>query len=196
MTWSWKGGVYIPLDSLHEVVVWALNHLDGTYESVRTRSLNRNAEIFTVRLPLSLTLRLREEGLVFWPSERRPASSLRISSSTAAHPATRSFVLDIARRLPKPPWQMSAGERRAAMRLWAASLVVSGIPTLLGMVLAPGSPSDLLSWVSFLLILAGVVALVVVTILTQPGIVSTIHRHRWGRWIQAPERASLGWTHK
>ncbi|MFQ5986256.1 MAG: hypothetical protein ACE5KQ_02730 [Thermoplasmata archaeon] len=191
---SWKGGITSPLDVLQRVVVAALDHLDGTYRSVRTISLNREAKIFTVTHPLALTIRIREEGLRFWDSERRPASSLRIVPSSAADPAIRSFVLDIAGRLPNPPWQMTGDQRRVAIRLWIAATAISLIPTLLGLVLAPGFLGGFLSLVFCLLFLAGVVALVVSTILTHPGVVSTIQRHRWGRWIQAPERAALGWA--
>ncbi|MFQ5553040.1 MAG: hypothetical protein ACE5EW_04915 [Thermoplasmata archaeon] len=190
---SWKGGVTIPLDLLQQVVVAALDHLDGTYRLVRTISLNREAKIFTVTHPLALTIRIREEGLKFWDNERRPASSLRIVPSSAADPAIRSFVLDIARRLPYPPWQMTVDQRRLATRLWIAATAISLIPTLLGLMLAPRFGS-FLSLVFLLIFLAGVVAIVVSTILTHPGVVSTVQRHRWGRWIQAPERASLGWA--
>ena len=180
--------------SLREVLVAGLSQFDSNFQSRSTTSLWRPAEIFTVITPFPLTIRLREEGMRGQPGVPRPASSLRIVTSPEAMPHLRSFILAIARRLPRPPWQMTKVQRKDLLRTWGTFFIVSALPAALGAVsflLFPFSPLSLL--LNLLLVAAGLVTFVVSTIVTHPSVVSRIQRRRWGRWIEAPEMAALGW---
>ncbi len=191
---GWQGSVFLPMASLREVLVAGLSQFDSNFQSRSTTSLWRPAEIFTVITPFPLTIRLREEGMRGRPGDRRPASSLRIVTSPEATPHLRSFILAIARRLPRPPWQMTEVQRKNLLRTWSTFFILSALPAALGAVSFFVLPSSFLSLLlNLLLVAAGLVTFIVSTIVTRPSVVSRIQRRKWGHWIEAPEIAALGW---
>ncbi len=66
-----------------------------------------------VTSPLRFTIKAREAGLIFGSGEKRRISSVSISQSDGSLPFLRSFLLELDRRLPHPPWKREKEEREA-----------------------------------------------------------------------------------
>ncbi len=191
---SWKGGVCQPLEVVADAVEESLERAEGAYQVSSGVSLGRRMRTLSIRLPFKFTLRVREEGLVFWHSERRPSSSIKISPLSSSLPFMRSFFLEVARRLPGPPWRRTKAQREEAHRIWLKLAAVSTLIIVLGSVHLVFFTNPLLPPISAFLDLMGILLAVGTILLTHPGIESRIQRRRWSRWIQGPEMASLGWT--
>ncbi len=191
---SWKGKILLPLVSVIRAITGSLEHMESTYRSISRTSFGRRSEIFTVNLPFPFTMRAREEGLVFWPGEKRPSSSIKISPLSSFLPFIRSFLLEVARRLPGPPWKRTEGQRKAALRMWLKVAAVSAVVLGLGLVHLVFFTNPLLPPFSVLIDLTGITLAIGTILVTHPGLESRIQRRKWSRWIQGAELASLGWT--
>ncbi len=113
---SWRGKVLLPMEWVVQAIEGALDRLGSTYQKSYGVSLGRRVEVFSVTAPLGFTIRVREAGLRFSSVEPRRESALSISSTGGFLPFLRSFVLELARRLPHPPWKRDKAAREAARK--------------------------------------------------------------------------------
>ncbi len=189
----WRGKVLLPMEQVLQAIEGALDRLGYTYRKSHEFSLGRRIEIFMVTLPLGLTLRVREAGLILRFGDRRPDSAVYISPTDISLLILPSFLLELARRLPRPPWQRGEAARRAAERTWlkvfTASIIIIGLG-LFNFLFPPASP---LAFLMLIINVLGVVVPLAVILLTHPKVESRIQRWKWSRWMKGPELAALGW---
>lgn len=190
---GWRGKVLLPMERVIQIVEGALGQLGSTYRKSYGRSFGRRVEVFSVTAPLEFTLRVREAGLRLSYTEPHPDSALSISSPGGFLPFQRSFVLELARRLPHPPWKRSKAARETARKTWLKVFAVSAFPFVLGLLNLFVAPLPFLALVLWILGLLAVVLSLAFIVLTHPEVESRIQRWRWGRWTKEPEFAALGW---
>ncbi|MFQ5838271.1 MAG: hypothetical protein ACE5HJ_05755 [Thermoplasmata archaeon] len=171
-----------------------MERIGGTYQAISGTFLGRQNKTLSITLPFALTLKVQEEGLVLWPGEKRPSSSIKISPLSSYLPFIRSFLLEVARHLPGPPWKRTEEQRRAALGMWLKVAAVSALVVGLGLVHLVFFTNPSLPPLSVLIDLTGIAVAIGTILLTHPRIESGIQRRKWSRWIQGPELASLGWT--
>ncbi len=193
---SWRGKVLLPMERVVQAIEGALDRLGSAYQKSYGASLGRRVEVFSVTAPLGCTLRVREAGLRFSSVEPRPDSALSISSTGGSLPFLRSFVLELARRLPHPPWKRDKAAREAARKTWLKVFALSALPTVLGLLNLFFAPLPFLALPMLILSLLGVIVPLALIVLTHPEVESRIQRWRWGRWTKEPEFAALGWNER
>ncbi len=193
---SWRGKVLLPMEWVVRAIEGALGRLGSAYRKSYGVSLGRRVEVFSVTAPLGFTLRVREAGLRFSYTEPRRDSALSISSTGGFLPFLRSFVLELARRLPHPPWKRDKAAREAAHKTWLKVFALSALAIGMGLLYLLFTPPHSLPSLAFIMLtvnLAGVAVPLALIILTHPEVESRIQRWRWGRWTKGPEFAALGW---
>ncbi len=190
---SWRGKVLLPMEWVVQAIEGALDRLGSTYRKSYGRSMGRRVEVFSVTAPLGFTIRVREAGLRSSYTEPHRDSALSISSTGGFLPFQRSFVLELARRLPHPPWKRDRAAREAARKTWLRVFAVSAFVFVLGLLNLFVAPLPFLALPMLILSLLGVIVSLAFIILTHPEVESRIQRWRWGRWTKEPEFAALGW---
>jgi hypothetical protein len=130
---SWRGKVLLPMEWVVQAIEGALGRLGSPYRKSYGVSLGRRVEVFSVTAPLGFTIRVREAGLRFSSTEPRRDSALSISPTDGSLPFLRSFVLELARRLPRPPWKRDKAAREAARKTWLKVFAGSAFLIVLGL---------------------------------------------------------------
>ncbi|MEE9237914.1 MAG: hypothetical protein V3U52_09035 [Thermoplasmata archaeon] len=193
---SWRGKVFLPMERVVQAIEGALDRLGYTYRKSYDISLGRRVEVFLVTSPLRFTIKAREAGLIFGSGEKRRISSVSISQSDGSLPFLRSFLLELARRLPHPPWKREKEARESARRTWLKVSAISAILVGLGSFYLFFTPPTFLALFTLILNLVGISVALAAILLTHPEVESRIQRWKWGRWMKGPELAALGWTEK
>ncbi len=198
MRGKWKGKVLLPMDQVVRATEGSLSRLASTFRKSHSFvSLGRRVDIFSIASPMRFTLKLREVGLIFMMGEERKETSLAFSQAEGSIPFLRSFVLELARQLPHPPWHREGEARRAALKTWTKMVAVSVLVLGLGLFnIFFISPSTLLELLLMITNIVVVIVPFVAIFMTHPDMVSRIQRRKWRRWIGRPELASMGWTER
>ncbi len=198
MRGRWKAKVLLPLERVVQAIEDSLTRLGSTFRKSHSyASLGRRVEIFWIASPMRFTLKARESGLIFSLGEKRRDSALTISETEGSNPFLRSFLLELARHLPYPPWHREEEARDAARKTWLKVLALTALPLGLGLVYMFSTLSSAL--LQLILLVSNAAAIVVplaVIVLTHPDVDSRIQRWKWRRWIGDPELAALGWAEK
>ncbi len=193
---SWRGKVLLPMERVVQAIEGALDQLGSAFRKSHGSSLGRRVEGFSITSPMGFTIKVREAGLRFSYREKRPDSALSISATDSSLPFLRSFLLELARRLPHPPWKRENAAWEAARKTWRKVFAASALLIGLGLFYLFFTPPPSLAFIMLILNIVGVAVPLAVFFLTHPEVESRIQRWRWGRWVKGPEFAALGWTEK